>query len=327
MTRKVQKQPAQTHCMHGYSEKAQSCLTCHKLPNECDWGACQDKDTRKTIKTRLHPYEFNLDNQEQNQAYLDLKDSIRHIQGSKEPMPALRHPAELLDNGVLELELELNHLFADQWNTAPGHGSKNGYRVFNWAENIYEDKRIKRGYYLEITEEMREALRNTSACGYCGKQEPSAKGLVFCDKCLGSPYLKETELHLTRMRPINQDHKPREPLTEAEKAWLIPQYVEAQTIGRTEADKKRLKAEREAVEAKHTKALIAANEEHKGMMFLLDHGFRLDNVIYYSHTGRFCFGWRTPIGKETWARLNEILSEFPCSYDVKTDFSGVKSGE
>lgn len=35
--------PKPAHCMHGFSEKYQHCLTCHKLPGQCDWGACEDK--------------------------------------------------------------------------------------------------------------------------------------------------------------------------------------------------------------------------------------------------------------------------------------------
>lgn len=34
-----------THCMHGYSEKFRTCLTCHKDPGQCDWGACEAPGT------------------------------------------------------------------------------------------------------------------------------------------------------------------------------------------------------------------------------------------------------------------------------------------
>ena len=36
----------ETHCMHGYSEKAKNCATCHKDANQCDWGACESTNVR-----------------------------------------------------------------------------------------------------------------------------------------------------------------------------------------------------------------------------------------------------------------------------------------
>ena len=45
--------------------------------------------------------------------------------------------------------------------------------------------------------------------------------------------------------------------------------------------------------------------------------FDLDNVIYYTHTKRFCFGWRNPLGERTKSFLCSILEEFPFDYDLK----------
>lgn len=44
-------------CEHGYSEKRRNCLTCHKDPGQCDWGACTDAGTdfkRKSYVTGQH---------------------------------------------------------------------------------------------------------------------------------------------------------------------------------------------------------------------------------------------------------------------------------
>jgi len=52
----------------------------------------------------------------------------------------------------------------------------------------------------------------------------------------------------------------------------------------------------------------------------MDHGAGpklLDNFIFYPHTERFAFGWRSPIVGDIKKDLLEILgSEFPFDYDI-----------
>ena len=78
-----------------------------------------------------------------------------------------------------------------------------------------------------------------------------------------------------------------------------------------------IEQERRKVDA-HTEAKIAAlNAERSGLLWLLDHGCEIENVIYYSHTRRFCVGWRhalTPAAISTWL---DVLCEFPYGYDIK----------
>ena len=49
----------------------------------------------------------------------------------------------------------------------------------------------------------------------------------------------------------------------------------------------------------------------------MDHGVSIDNCIYYSHTGRFGFGWREPVGQAVYSALVDVLCEFPFDYDIK----------
>jgi hypothetical protein len=67
------------------------------------------------------------------------------------------------------------------------------------------------------------------------------------------------------------------------------------------------------------KQKIKDNEkEIQAFTWLLDNDlFILDNVIYYSHTGVFCFGWRDPIDADTKSLLLDKLSEFPFDYEFK----------
>lgn len=282
------------------------------------------------MKTVIHNYSFDIRTEQGKADWLALKakleaEGLRVFEthgGGSHCKPQL---------GTREIELETKHLFDNQWNTAPIEGvSDKGLRVFDWALDYNSHSGaphgIKRGHWLEQTPAMREIRRNTYACGYCGKQEPAQKGDVFCSHCLDSEHLKESELHLTRMKAID-DKAERAPLTEAERAHLLPKYREAQLHGSTERGKARIAAQREAVHTKFKNAVANATAERDGFVWLMDHGVNTSNVIYYSHTKRFSFGWRAPISKAVESELLDIITEFPFSYDIRCEDGRILSGE
>lgn len=276
-----------------------------------------------TIKTRIHTYRFDVTNPKEKTAYKALCAKVR---------PLVPHPMEAFEgqhgfearhirplNGQ-EIELETTHLFDNQWNTAPTATSDKGLRVFDWHKIVNPHRRsIKEGHWLEQTPAMREIRRNTMKCGYCGKQEPAAKGYVFCPHCLGSEYLTEDRLHMTRMRPIDETdiRGTFPPLTDAERAHLLPLYKAEQMGQGSQRSKDRWQAKRAAILKRAEKTTADAITERDGMLWVMDRGLVVDNVIYYSHTHTFCFGWRNPVtGSEKSAILDEI-SEFPFQYEIK----------
>lgn len=257
------------------------------------------------MKTVIHQYRFNTSNPDEAAAW-DALVADRKANGV--PLFAAISTSKKcpLDG---DIELETAHIFSNQWNTKD-------WRVFDFYQGIVPNDNIKAGHWLEITKEMREIRRNTNVCGYCGHQESAARGLVFCDCCIGSEYLKEDDLHLLRMLPAG-DHLPqRNPLTNAEREHLLPQYLDAQIRGNTARDKARIAKARERIESKFTATTNAAKTERDGFLWLMDHGHNTSNVIYYSHTNRFCFGWRKAIGDSEYSRLADLLCEFPFDYDV-----------
>lgn len=261
------------------------------------------------MKTTIHYYRFDISDPKQADACNALHAELRATPGRGSFMNALCH--EYNDGaGSEEVTLETKHLFDNQWNTPER-------RVFDWYEAIFPNRSIKQGHYLDITPEMREIRRNTNKCGFCGAQEPAQKGYVFCPHCIDSEYLKEEDLHLTRMVPVDEQRKARAPLSEAERAHLMPLYVKAQTEGATTRGKARLKKQRADLLRKRNTAIENANTEYNGLIWLMDHGISINNVIYYSHTGRFGFGWRKPIGDAEYSRLVDLLCEFPFDYDIK----------
>jgi len=272
-----------------------------------------------TIKTIIHAYKFNTKNADEAAAWGKLKSSLKashphcmHSHGGK------LHYMPEFDNKTLELETE--HLFSNQWNTAPIGNSNIGLRVFDWALD-YEPNRNKyvmQGHYLEQTDEMREARRNRMACGYCGKQEPAQKGYVFCHHCLDSEYLKSTELHLLRMQTVDAPFPAkRAPLAEAESAHLLPLYKHAQLHGNSARGVARIAAERLSLVKSRDEAINHANIEHDGFIWCLNRGLKTDDLIYYKHTGRFCFGWRSNgVDLSILSEILDAISEFPFPYDI-----------
>ncbi len=263
------------------------------------------------MKTRLHNYSFLMTKMGDREAYNELCERLRqdpdrhffHVRA--EPFGK-----ELkLPDG--EYELETKHLFSDQWN-----GTE--YRLFDWYEAIYPNTHLKKGYWLEITDEMRAIRQQTLTCGWCGKNyPPGIDHGTFCSACLDGPHLTEDRLHLLRLLPVAERMPERAELTEAERAELLPRYVERQTTGNDSRAVVKAKKIREDVERKHKNKIEAAETEYRGMTWLLDHGISLENCIYYDHTKLFSFGWREPVADTVANKLLDMLAKFEFQYEIK----------
>ncbi len=276
------------------------------------------------MKTKLHSYYFDCADLEQNKSYRELTETLRATKGCGKRMKSHgggSHYSASWLNGV-EIEIDPSCLFDNQWNTSAESANAPNMRVFDWAEDALfdrmgrENKTIKRGHYLEITDEMREIRRNTHKCRYCGKQEPAAKDNVFCPHCRGSEHLKEKDLHLTRMKAID-DESECAPLSDAERDHLIPLWQEDQITGNSARGKARMAKARKQVQKRHDEAVTKAANEFIVASWCLDHGFLPEIAIYYPHTGKITFGWNKPLDADQVAKLLECVSEFPYAYEIK----------
>jgi hypothetical protein len=290
-----------------------------------------------TIKTTIHAYRFDVREPDQKSAWEELKASLADHPHIMESHGGESHFHFVKDIDGQEIELETEHLFDNQWNTAPIAGrSEKGLRVFDWAKDATGSMYphwVRQGHYLDQTPEMRELRRNTHKCPYCGKQEPAAKGYVFCPHCIDSEYLTEADLlkGATRMRPIYRSgfgpESAWKPLTDAERDHILPQYKDAQLHGAIERGKARIAKQRREIDEKARRAVRNAEAERAGLLWLMDHGVNIDNVIYYSHTGRFGFGWRKPVDAAILSDLLDIITEFRFPYDIKCADGRTISGE
>jgi hypothetical protein len=281
------------------------------------------------MKTKICGYHFDTSEPAGLEAWNELRARLKDHPHCMESHGGKFHYQSWMPRDGLEIELETAHLFNNQWNTAPIAGvSKTGCRVFDWALDYmpHRNPNIKQGHYLEQTDEMREARRNTSSCGYCGRQEPAAKGYAFCPHCLDSEYLKASELHLTRMQSVD-DRSDRAKLSDAERAHLLPLYKDAQLHGSSARGAARIAKKRADVIAKCDKETRHAKIECDGFLWMMDRGINTDNLIFYSHTERFCFGWRQPVDEDLLSAVLDVVSEFPFAYDIKTADGHTLSGD
>jgi hypothetical protein len=279
------------------------------------------------MKTKIIYYWFNTSEPDDKEAYAKLVLAAGAQKGAGNAMVAWDAGKHGYKAGLHEfdVELETKHIFGNQWT---GIVEGKSLRVFDWAESargegIFNVK-IRTGHYLVMTDDMREIRRNTMVCGYCGAQEPAAKGYVFCPHCLDSEYLTEKDLPLTRMVcAADSFDKNRKPLSKAESGHLLPLFRSAQTHGNTERGKVRIAAKRARVEVDYAKAIKNATVERDGMVWLMDKGINTDNVIYYGHTGKFGFGWRKKFSLTAWDDMQEAMGE-PFPFPYKVEYEGSK---
>jgi hypothetical protein len=275
-----------------------------------------------TIETVLHSFKYDIRNPAEKAVWKTLKAKLAGIH-RMHSFGEGSHEKPNLDGRTVKLETR--HLFDNQWNTAPIDGiSDKGLRVFDFATDAIfgpsgvENKYIKRGHWLEQTEAMYEVRHNNVTCGFCGHMQRIEAATTFCDRCLENEYLQEKHLHLLRLLRID-DRSQRPPLTDLERQLLEPKFTEAQIHGTSERGKARRARERQKLEADYKKATDDAKTEHDGMLWLWEHGINTDNVIFYDHTGVFCFGWRKPCDSAFTSRLLEEISEFNFPYEIKTE--------
>lgn len=269
------------------------------------------------IKTQLVAYWFNISNENEKLAYKDLCKTIKGLGLVKFNCSASAREGSKHTSG--EVTLETNFLFDNQWNEQAPSPTEKGRRLFDWYEPIFPNKHFKAGYYLVPTPEMKAVRDTTLKCGYCGKHyhdyDKDQHG-EFCLSCINSPYLTEDYFTLLRLKAVS-DLKtyPYPPLSESELAFLRPLYITAQTKLKVKNKEETLRKLKE----KRDKAIDKAETEYSAMLWLITRNISIDNCIYYSHTGRFCFGWRTPLTRDVASELLNVLVGFPFDYDLKEE--------
>lgn len=121
-----------------------NCKKCGNNGLECiEPEAIKAREGNKTIKTVLHKYRFDTRIAEEKNQYETLKAELK-AKGMKLFDCINSHNREYWDNLPGEIEIETGFVFDNQWNSSAG-------RVFDWYEDIYDNRKLKQGYWLELT--------------------------------------------------------------------------------------------------------------------------------------------------------------------------------
>jgi len=273
----------------------------------------------ETIKTEISFYEFDISIPTERERYNKLVKTLKakglkvfdtYQTGDYETHKAFNDKIKsLVKTGV---ELETKHIFNNQWNTSK---KSHDLRVMDWAEAIYPNKDLKRGYYLTLSDEIKELRKNSFKCGWCGKQYYK-KHPIFCYECLGSEYLKKDYLKLLRVRGVLNETKTPE-LTEKELNTLTPLFIKYQIEGNTKRDKARIKQKRERLLKDKDTTIKNARAEYEGFIWLMDRGINTENIIYYDHKSIFSVGWRKALSFEEEQEFKKVLKDFPFKFELK----------
>jgi len=189
-----------------------------------------------------------------------------------------------------EYQIDTDHIFSNQYNTI-GKNGHSGYRIFEYCRIYKNDSTSLRnyGYYIaEGIEEIREHQKRVSVCNYCGKQYIDTKEEI-CNACRDSEYLEKDNYHLLRLTNVCETYS-NEPLPPE----IVKDIKEKQITANLIREKKN---QREAL-ARLQDEIKDKKLEHKVRKALFENGFsykEVGNLIYYSHTKTFCFGWRESV--------------------------------
>lgn len=262
------------------------------------------------MKTTLTHYHFDISSPAEKEAYSELTAKLKKTNGKcfrVIPSPSCKRPPE----GEISLDVSnINNIWENQWNTTCG------FRVFDWYEDVMHNiPNIKRGYYLDVTSEMKHLRKELLRCGYCGHTVITPQS--FCTSCIDSTYLEASDLKLLRMMPVSSS-APREELSEEELAMLTEEFNKAQVkaIHRKYTDDESFRQHKEE-EKIFRESVEKAEGRLTGFNFLLENNISQENCIYYDHTGVFCFGWKHPLPDVAADYLEDLLEDFPAKYEIK----------
>lgn len=210
-----------------------------------------------------------------------------------------------IEPGVYIVQTE--HLFNNQSTTFEG------VRIFDFADySAHPDaSRVRYGHYIVDVSELDAARELRAKCGYCGHSEDGAAG-QWCPKCRGSEYLKPKDYKLLQMLPVSSD-QPRdiEPPME-----VLDDIKQHQTTGASVRAEKAIatkiaKLEQDIINAEYEADFIR-DCVARGL-----HTHVLENMIYYSHMNKLCFGWRNPLAQSDVDLIRAALDDVWHLYDVE----------
>ncbi len=249
------------------------------------------------MQTTVNVYRFDISKPEEKKQYLELCKTLEN-KGLKKFAYSNPEKFDVRQNFLNKLreiktfEIDTNFIHENQFNTKPLEGEKKGFHLMDWSEPIFPNKDIKEGYYCELPPEIWEFRKNVHICQYCGQMYHKPENLKdgFCVSCIGSEYLKKSDLHLLRVQPIlGKKHVVNVP------KWFIDLYDTEQKKARL----KKLEKEQKNKLADLQKNIAAAEIEYNLFKLLISKGVNYKAAIYYKHSNTLNFNWSSEQITET----------------------------
>lgn len=91
------------------------------------------------------------------------------------------------------------------------------------------------------------------------------------------------------------------------------EYLKAKTALKLQKDLESAQKELDSIK----NDIKLSENKYNGFQWLFDNGISFNNVIYYSHTDLFSFGWRSPLSEIEKTEIESKLQNFPYKYELK----------
>lgn len=220
------------------------------------------------------------------------------------------------------IQIDTSHLFDGQFNTPKGVITENGIRAFLWAEYDYPNTDIKEGYFLiDSCNTLKKLLASTYGCGFCGVQYDAAQALELdyaCPSCIASRYLTLDNLNLLHLLPLNAPRNTVRRFSPEKFKLMADRMTAAKWEVQSAVEARYFPETRKAETDIHNAKVAKMEKELNAKLWLLDNGIKINDFIFYHHTGRGCFGWHGDgVDQQAADKLKTLLVNCPFEYDIK----------
>lgn len=205
---------------------------------------------------------------------------------------------------VETLTLDEEILFSNQINTEK-------HRIFDYCVTYFLSKSMFFGHWIfkDDLEKVNELRRNRYVCGFCNFQtEVPQEHEYFCPKCLGSEFLREEDLYLTRLVSLSEERNKDEKIPEN----ILSLYNIKQNY-RLQVEKERalLQIDKDIKELRKKKNIISS-------IYDLGIDYRSSSLIYYGHKDTLSLRYPNGLKGSEKKQLKEKLKDFTlCKVEIE----------
>jgi len=270
----------------------------------------------QTIKTKLHYYNLNLEDEKQAEEYQELRQKLKNTEGRGRWLNtwSISNNDRLRNvNGVVEeVELETSWLSDNQWNTVD-KGEEKGFRVFDWYEAVYQNPLFKQGHYLEITQEMIDLRNDTLICPYDGKIVKVSDGFKAGDinyDALTAFGMKSTSFGMARFTQL---------MDKSKKGFNLPELTPKQTKDISQEYIKRNLDIQDEKKYNRTKKDLSeklknVNHDIKANQFIYNNNLMSEHIKPFIYKGKINFNIVDELLREP---IELIMKSTEFNYEIK----------